>query len=137
MVSLAHRYLSLLLATTREIPPLLLMRLVSMQKDLKFPLNFWNKKDFWFQQRSAPIISKYCQTYPNVYILIQMTEKATRGVSAGVKGFECGIKGRPAPTECRSSIFIAVCYDSNVVIPILAHSSIDFNSFARCYPHEK
>lgn len=64
-----------------------------------------------------------------------MTEKAMRGVSAGVKGFECGITGglnENAPTDCRG-IFGAFGSYRDVVIPIVVQSVINFNNYERDY----
>lgn len=56
-----------------------------------------------------------------------------RGVSAGVKVIRYGINCDAAPTGNRGSELIAVCTAEDVVISTVAHSVINFNSYARCY----
>lgn len=103
---------------------------------LNFRWNIWKKKDFWFQQSMMPIISKYCQTYLNIVICrqIQQTiQRTTKGVSAGVKRFDCGkVLNENAPTDCRG-IFGAFGSYRDVVIPIVAKSMINFNNYARLH----
>jgi len=102
------------------------------------PWNTWKKKAIWFQPKSTALTSKSCQTYLNLVIcrqIQQMIQGIAKGVSAGVKGFKCGITGRlneNASTKCRG---VSEAFGSyrQLVIPIVAKSIINFNSYARHY----
>jgi len=96
-------------------------------------LNTWKKKAISFLPRLIPVISKSCQTYPNVVICNQAIQGIAKGVSAGVKLIRCGINCDAAPTGNRGSELIAVRTADDVIISTVAHSIINFNSYARCY----
>jgi hypothetical protein len=100
-----------------------------MIKSTKNPWHVWKSTVFSFQRKLLPNISKSYQTYPNV----AMT--AIGGISVGVKRFECGISGglnENAPTD-RRGIYEAFGSHRHVVIPIVAKSIINFNSYARLH----
>ncbi len=100
-------------------------------------LLIWNRKVSSFLPRLAPILFKYCQTYPNVVIcrqINQMMEGIARGVSAGVNLCDSGIRGRNdnAPTP-QSRHIRAWCSRDDVVISIVAPSVLKRNKSVRCY----
>ena len=104
---------------------------------LKNLWNSWRKKEFLFQLKLKTIISKFYQTYPNLVIcrqIRQMIQSIVRSHSAGAKLFECDIsdKNENAPTKSRG-IFDAFGIYRGLVIPIVAKSIINFNSYVRLY----
>ncbi len=134
---LAHLFWSLLSTIMCEIFHSQSTRILFMIGYSKYHCISWRQRAIWYLVKSVPSTSKSCQTYPNVVIcrqIQQMMERVTRGVSAGVKGFECDIRGRNenAPTDCRG-IFGAFGSHRDVVIPIVVQSVINFNNYERDY----
>lgn len=105
--------------------------------NLKNLWNSWKKRGFFFLPNVKTITFKSFQTCTILVICRQIRQtmhKAIRSHSVGVKSFECDIsdKNENAPTECRG-IFEAFGFYRDVVIPIVAKSIINFNSYARLY----
>jgi len=89
----------------------------------------WNQKDFWFQLRYRLISLGSCLTFLNAPLIRMIAS------FAGVEGVKCDITGALNENTpiCRRGIFRAESSYKNVVIPIVAQSIINFNSYARYY----
>ena len=99
---------------------------------LKLLSIFWRKKEFSFQQRLMNLLTPFSQTLKNANI----TKKTISFV--GVEG-NCFVKGfydincDAASTGESRQRFKAESYRRHVIIPTIASSIINFNSYARCY----
>jgi hypothetical protein len=95
----------------------------------KYRFNLWNKKNFSLAQRSTTYISRFYRTCEKVSLIVVV------GDSAGVQGIECDIRvtlNGNTPIWI-SRYFLAKSYRWSVVIPTIALSAINFNSYAECY----
>ncbi len=104
----------------------------------KYRFNIWRKKDFSSVPRYQTFISRFYQTsskVANCRQIRQTIQGIAKGVSAGVKGFECGIKGGlndNAPTG-ESRHIRAGGHIEHVVISIVAAGIIIFNNYEAYY----
>lgn len=105
------------------------MRTLFMIDYSKFHFNIWKQKDFSLAQRSATHMYRFYRTCEKVVTMMK------KGIYAGVKRLEYAIHlGLNENTQiCRLGIRRAGCPMSDVVILIVADSSICINTFEVCY----